>query len=86
MLLREMMEPGPTPENGHEGVSLDIGIYNFSKAVILMRLKAAPPSTRTWYNLILAMVEDTSSGSYPAMTMLLGKSEALKLIDISIHL
>jgi hypothetical protein len=39
-----------------------------------------------WYSLMLTMVEETSNGSYSAPTMLLGQSEASKLIDISIHL
>jgi hypothetical protein len=47
---------------------------------------AAPPSTRTWYNLMLAMVGDTSSGSCLASDMFLGQSEKSKMIDISIHL
>jgi hypothetical protein len=86
MLPRGMIEPGPTLENGREGASLDIGICNFCKAPRLMRLRVAPPSTRTWYNLTLVMVRETSSGSCPAPTMFLGQSEASKLIDVSIHL
>jgi hypothetical protein len=38
-----------------------------------------------WYNLMLAMARETSSGSFPAPAMLLGQSVALKLIDVSIH-
>jgi hypothetical protein len=41
---------------------------------------------RTWYNLTLMMVRETSNGSYTAPAMLLGQSEALKPIDVSIHL
>jgi hypothetical protein len=76
----------PTPENGHDGWSFIIGIYNFLKAAKLIRFSAAPLSIRTWYNLMLTMVGETSSGSYPAHVMLLGQSEASKLIDVSIHL
>jgi hypothetical protein len=39
-----------------------------------MRLMAAPPSTRTWYNLMLAMVTETTSESCPAPDMFLGQS------------
>jgi hypothetical protein len=35
---------------------------------------------------MLAMVGETSSGSYPAPVMFLGQSEVSKLIDISIQL
>jgi ribosomal protein L11 methylase PrmA len=35
---------------------------------------------------MLVMVGETSSGSCPAPAMLLGQSEASKLIDASIHL
>jgi hypothetical protein len=86
MLPRSITDPGPTLENGGEGASFDIEIYNFLKAARLMRLRSTPPSTRTWYNLMLAMVGETSSGSYLAPAMFLGQSEALKLIVISIHL
>jgi hypothetical protein len=86
MLPRGMMEPRPTPKNGCEGSSLDMGIYNFWKAARLIRLRAAPPSIRMWYNLMLAMVREMTSGSYPAPTIFLGQSEASKQIDISIHL
>jgi hypothetical protein len=86
MLLCSITDPRPTLENGREGVSFDNEIYNFLKATRLMRLRAAPPSTRTWYNLMLAMVGETSSGSCPAPIMFLGQSEASKLIDVSIHL
>jgi hypothetical protein len=41
---------------------------------------------QTWYSLMVVMVGETSSGSCPAPTMLLGHSEALKLIGVSIHL
>jgi hypothetical protein len=80
------MDHGPTPENGREGASFDIRICSFLKAVRLMRLRAAPPSTKMWYNLLLAMVGMMSSGSYPAPAMFLGQSEVLKPIVISIHL
>jgi hypothetical protein len=73
-------------ENGCEGAILDIGIYNFSKAARLMRLRDAPPSTIMWYNLTLAMAGETSSWSCLAPAMFLGQSEVLKLIDVSIHL
>jgi hypothetical protein len=55
------MDPRPTPENGCEGSSFDIGIYSFLKAMRLMRLSAAPPSTKTWYSLMLAIVREMSS-------------------------
>jgi hypothetical protein len=51
-----------------------------------MRLRAAPPSIRTWYSLTLAMVGETSSESYPMPAMLLGQSEASNPIRVSIHL
>jgi hypothetical protein len=51
-----------------------------------MRFSATPPSIRMWYSLMLMMVGETSSGSYLTPAMLLGQSEASKLIDISIHL
>jgi hypothetical protein len=86
MLLHGIMEPGPTLENGCEGASFDIGIYSFLKIVRLMRLRAAPPSTRTWYNLMLVMVGETRSGSYSGRAMFLGQSEASKTTDLSIHL
>jgi hypothetical protein len=38
---------GPIPENGHNGWSFDISIYNFLKATKLIRFSAAPPSIRT---------------------------------------
>jgi hypothetical protein len=86
MLPRTMMEPGPIPKNGCEGASLDIGICSFWKVATLMRLRAALPSIRTWYNLNLAMVGEMTSGSYPAPAMFLGQSEASKPIDVSIQL
>jgi hypothetical protein len=52
----------------------------------LIRLRAAPPSIRMWYNLMLAMVSETSNGSYPVPTMLLGQSMASKLIIVYNHL
>jgi hypothetical protein len=76
----------PTPKNGHEGESLHMEIYGFWKAARLMRLRVAPPSTRTWYNLMLAMVGEMTSGSCQAPDMFLGQTEASNVIDISIHL
>jgi hypothetical protein len=35
---------------------------------------------------MLMMVGETSSGSYPILAMLLGQSEASKLINVSINL
>jgi hypothetical protein len=84
--LRGINDTGPTPENGRDGWSLDIGICSFMKAARLMRLRAAPPSIRTWYNLMLTMVGEMINGSCTAPAMLLGQSEASKLISISIHL
>jgi hypothetical protein len=52
----------------------------------MMRLSIAPPSIKTWYNLTLAMVGETSSGSCPVPAMLLGQSEASNPIGVSIHL
>jgi hypothetical protein len=51
-----------------------------------MRLRATPPSIRTWYSLTLAMVGETSSSSYPAPAMLLGQSEASNPIEVSTHM
>jgi hypothetical protein len=76
----------PTPENGCNSWSIDIGICSFLKAAKLMRFSTAPPSIRVWYILMLMMVGETSSGSCPTLAMLLGQSEASKLIDVSIHL
>jgi hypothetical protein len=70
---------GPTPKNGPDSWSLDIGICSFFKVAKLIRFNAAPPLIRTWYNLVLMMVKETSSGSCPAPTTLLGQLEALKL-------
>jgi hypothetical protein len=86
MLPCGMMEPEPTPENGCEGESLDMGIYSFWKAVRLMRLRVALPSIKMRYSLTLAMVREMTSGSYPANAMFLGQSEASNVIDVSIHL
>jgi hypothetical protein len=83
MLPRGMMKLRTTPKNGREGVSLDKGICSFWKATRLMRLRAAPPSIRTWYNL---MVGEMTSGSCPAPTMFLGQSKAMKPMDVFIHL
>jgi hypothetical protein len=81
-----MTSTGPTLENGRDDWSFEIGICSFLKAAKLIRYNAAPPSIRTWYNLTLMMVGETSSGSYPTPAMLLGQSEASKLIDVSINL
>jgi hypothetical protein len=81
-----MMDPRPTPENGREGESLDVGIYSFWKAMRLMRLRAAPPSISMWYNLMLVMVREMTSGSCPVPAMFLGQSEVLNVIDVYIHL
>jgi hypothetical protein len=86
MLPRGIMDPGLTPVNGRESWSFDIRICSFLKAARLMRLSAAPPLTRASYNLMLAMVGETSSGSSPAPAMFLGQTEASKLIGVSIHL
>jgi hypothetical protein len=61
-------------------------IYSFWKATRLMRLRAALPSIRTWYSLILEMVEETTSGSCPTPDRFLGQFEASNAIDVSIHL
>jgi hypothetical protein len=79
-------DTGSTPKNGHDGWSFPIGIYNFLKAARLMRLSATPPSIKTWYNLVLAMVGEISSGCCPTPTMFLGQLEASNQIDVSIHL
>jgi hypothetical protein len=84
--LRGITGTGPTPKNGRDGWSFDIGICSFLKAVKLMRFSAAPPLMRMCYSLMLMMVGEMSSGSYPAPAMVLGQLEALKLIDVSIHL
>jgi hypothetical protein len=76
----------PTPENGCDGWSFDIGICSFLKAAKLIRFSAAPPSIRIRYNLMLMMVREMSSGSCLAPLMLLGQSEPSKLVDVSIHL
>jgi hypothetical protein len=51
-----------------------------------MRLRVVPPSIRTWYSLMLAMVGEMTSRSYPAPNMFLGQFEALNMINICIHL
>jgi hypothetical protein len=56
-------DTGPTLENGRDGWSFPIGIYSFLKAARRMRLRATPPSIKTWYNLTLEMVGETRSGS-----------------------
>jgi hypothetical protein len=62
----------PTLENGSEDWSFNIGICSFLKAVRLIRLRAAPPSIRTWYSLMFTMVGVTIGGSYATPAMLLG--------------
>jgi hypothetical protein len=76
----------PTLENGRDGWSFNIAIYNFLKAAKLIRFNVVPPSIRMWYNLMLTMVREMSSGSCPTPAMLLGQLEASKLINVSIHL
>jgi hypothetical protein len=78
--LHRIIGTRPTPENGRDGWSFDIGIYNFLKAAKVIRFSVAPPSIRTWYNLILTMVRETSCVSCPASAMILGQSEVSKLI------
>jgi hypothetical protein len=51
-----------------------------------MRLRVALPSTRMQYSMMLAMVREMTSRSYPTPDMFLGQSEASNTIDISIHL
>jgi hypothetical protein len=77
---------GPTPKNGCDGWSFPIGICSFLKAARLMRLRVAPPSIKTLCSLTLEMVGETSSGTYPALAMLLGQSKASNLIRVSTHL
>jgi hypothetical protein len=72
MLPSGMIESEPTLKNGHERVSLDMGICSFWKAARLMRLKTTPLSIRTWYNMTLVMVGEPTSGSYLAPTIFLG--------------
>jgi hypothetical protein len=67
-------DTGPTTENGREGWSFDIRICSFFKATRMMRLRAAPPSIRMWYNFMLVMVGEIISGSCPTPTMHLGQS------------
>jgi hypothetical protein len=86
MLSRGMMEPGPTPENGRGGESLDMEIWYSCKAARLMRLRATPPSIKVWYNLMVVMVGEMTSGSYSTPDMFLGQSQASNMIDVSIHL
>jgi hypothetical protein len=83
---RAITEIEPTPENGHDGWSFDISIYSFLKTDKLIRFSVAPPLIRTWYSMMLMMVEAMSSGSCPTPAMLLRQSEASKLINVSIHL
>jgi hypothetical protein len=63
ILLHGPMEAEATPKNGCEGESLDMEICSFCKVARLMRLRAALPSMRTWYSLMLAMVREMTSGS-----------------------
>jgi hypothetical protein len=86
MQPRGVTDTRSTPENGCDGWSFPIGICNFLKAARLMRLRVAPPSIKMWYNLTLEMVGETSSGSFAALAMLLGQSEASNPIRVSTHL
>jgi hypothetical protein len=86
MQPRGVTDTGPTPENKHDSWSFPISICSFLKAARLMRLRAAPPSIKTWYNLTLEMVGETSSGSCPASAMLLEQLEASNLIEVSTHM
>jgi hypothetical protein len=86
MQPRDITDTELTPANGCDGWSFPIAICSFLKAARLMRLSAAPPSIKTWYNLTLAMVGETSSGSYPTPAMLLEQSEASNPIGVSTHL
>jgi hypothetical protein len=79
-------DTGPTPENGRDDCSFPIEIYSFLKAARLMRLSTTPPSIKTCYNLMLAMVGETSSESCLSPGMLLGQSKASNPINVSIHL
>jgi hypothetical protein len=88
---REMQPRGitnteQTPENRRDDWSFPIRICSFLKVARLMRLSVAPPSIKTWYNLTLAMVGETSSGSCLAPAMILGRSEASNPIKVSTHL
>jgi hypothetical protein len=58
--------------HSREWASLEIGICSFLKATRLMTLRAAPLSTRMWYNLMLVMVGEMSSRSCPTPAMFLG--------------
>jgi hypothetical protein len=86
MQPRGINNTGPTPENGCDGCSFPIGIYSFLKAARLTRLSVTPLLIKTCYILTLAMVGETSSGSYPSHTVLLGQSEALNKFGVSTHL
>jgi hypothetical protein len=86
MLPCGMMEPRPTPQNGHEGESQDMGICSFWKVVRLMRLRASPPSIMMWYSLTLVMGREMTSRSCRAPDLFLGQSKVPNMIDSSIHL
>jgi hypothetical protein len=86
MQPRGVTDAGPTPENGRDGWSFPIGICSFLKAPRLMRLRAAPPSIKTWYSLSLEMAGETSSGSCLVPAMLLRQSEESNPIGVSTHL
>jgi hypothetical protein len=49
----------PTPENGCEGYSFDIGICSFLKLERLMRLRAAPPSIRMLLTFLMQLRNGT---------------------------
>jgi hypothetical protein len=86
MQPRGVTDTGPTPENGRDGWIFPIGICSFLKVARLMRLRAAPPSIKTWYNLTLEMVGETSNRSCPTPAMLLGQLEESNPIGFSTHL
>jgi hypothetical protein len=70
--LPGIIRTGPTSENERDCWSFDIDICSFLKVAKLIRFSVAPQSIKTWYNLILMMAGETSSGSYPIPAMLLG--------------
>jgi hypothetical protein len=86
MQPRGITDTGPNPENGRDGWSFPISIYSFLKAARLIRLRDVPLSIRTWYNLTLVIVGETSSRSCPAPAMLLGQTVASNPTRVSTHL
>jgi hypothetical protein len=85
MLPRGYTSCGPTPKNGREGPSRDLGICSCLNATWLMTLSLAPPSIRTWCSSMLAMIGAVMSGSILAPAMFLGQSDALKDIVVVLH-